>query len=257
MLTTSAIRLIVADIDGCFTAGGRDPIDLDLCARIRQWNARSHDDPAIPAFCFCTGRPLPYVHAINQFVGLHMPSLAEFGCVLWEPRDQCHLIHPMFGPGERALYYQLLAEIEADLLSTDERILLEGGKFCQVTLYPRRPATMDWLAEHTASFVARWAYHYTMDYTHSVMSFLPRGIDKGTGLDWLSSVTGIPVSAMAGIGDADSDWEFLGRCGIAATPSNGRPGIKARAHWVLDGGPRDCIGELYERVIAHNKIALP
>lgn len=253
MTPTQRIRLIVADIDGCFTAGGSDPIDLGLCARLRAWNERSKSDPLVPAFCFCTGRPLPYVHAINQFVGLHMPSLAEFGCVLWEPADQRHHIDPSFGPGERGLYYQLLAEIERDLLAVDDRILLEGGKFCQVTLYPRRPATMEWLAERTASFVARWAYHYTMDYTHSVMSFLPRGIDKGTGLKWLAETTGIPTLAMAGIGDADSDWEFLQHCGIAATPSNGRPLVRERVHWVLDGGPRDCIAELYERVLAHNQ----
>ena len=108
-------------------------------------------------------------------------------------------------------------------------------------------------ASGSQAFVDQWSEHYLVDYTHSVMSFLPHGIHKGTGLKWMSELCGIAPEEMAGIGDADSDWEFLSLCGIAATPSNGQPFIKERAHWVLEGGPRDCIVELYERVIERNR----
>jgi len=254
--TLRPIRHIIADVDGCFTAGGRDRIDLDICNKVRAWNDASRNDPAIPSFSFCTGRPLPYVHALTQFIGCHVPSLAEFGAVLWDPEHQQHRIHPLFTAERRRLYYELLEAAENELLAHNGDILLEGGKFCQVTLYPRLPRTMDDIRESTRAFVDRWLEHYIVDYTHSVMSFLPQGIDKGTGLKWMSELCGISTEEMAGIGDADSDWEFLSLCGIAATPANGQPSILERAHWTLESGPRECIAELYERVIAHNKSVL-
>lgn len=250
---THPIRHVIADVDGCFTAGGRDRINLDICRKVREWNDASRDDPTIPSFSFCTGRPLPYVHALTQFIGCHVPSLAEFGAVLWDPEHQRHHIHPAFDAECRRRYYQLLEAAEVELLDTNPDILLEGGKFCQVTLHPRMPRTMEDIREWTRDFANRWIGHYEVDYTHSVMSFLPRGIHKGTGLRWMSELCGIGLHEMAGIGDANSDWEFLSLCGIAATPNNGQPFIRERAHWILNSGPGECIEELYLRVIDYNR----
>jgi hydroxymethylpyrimidine pyrophosphatase-like HAD family hydrolase len=252
----SLIRHIIADVDGCFTAGGRDRVDLAICEKVRQWNDASPQDPTIPSFSFCTGRPLPYTHALSQFIGCHVPSLAEFGAVLWDPTNQQHLIHPLFTADCRRKYYELLADAEESLLSSNADILLEGGKFCQVTLYPRAPRTMADIREWTQEFVDRWSEDYLVDYTHSVMSFLPRGIHKGSGLLWLAELSGLELAEIAGIGDAVSDWEFLSLCGISATPDNGQPFIRERAKWVMETGPRDCIEELYERVMAHNRAVL-
>src|SRR5690606_26024620 len=131
----------------------------------------------------------------------------------------------------------------------NEEVLMEGGKFCQITLYPRHPRTMEDIRAKTQEFANKWSEHYMVDYTHAVMSFLPRGIHKGTGLQWMAGLCELDLDEIAGLGDAVSDWEFLSLCGIAATPRNGQPFILERADWVLEGGPRDCIVELYERVI--------
>ncbi|MBI5154939.1 HAD hydrolase family protein [Candidatus Poribacteria bacterium] len=251
--STKPIRLIVADIDGCFTQGGRFSIDLELCARVRAWNEASSSDPAVPALVFCTGRPLPYVLCMHQLTGSRLPSLAECGAVLWCPVTRRHHLHPSYTLEDQRHYAELRLHAEAELLGRDDRVVVEAGKFSQLTVYPLPPLTMPELVERVREFAARWHEHFTVDYTHAVINFLPHGINKGTGLEWLAGFCGVPADQMAGIGDSESDWDFMGRCRLSAAPVNGRPELREKVDWALESGPGACIAEVYERVIEWNR----
>lgn len=246
------IRLIVADIDGCVTRGGRVPFDLDMLRRVAGWNIQSEREEAIPALTFCTGRPLPYVQALQQACGSRVPAIAEFGAVIWDPRQQCHAVHPAYTQDDRRRYYEMLADAEETFSDPDLGVLIEAGKLCQLTLYPRPPLRVEELDEVVADFSARWREYYVFDRTPAVINYMPRAVNKGTALLWLSELSGIGLDEMAGIGDAESDWHFLQHCALSATPKNGRPMVKERCDWCLGGGPVECIPELYERVIAWN-----
>lgn len=248
------IKLIVADIDGCFTHGGRAPLDLDLLAEVRRWNEESRTDATVPALVFCTGRPLPYVQAMHQAAGIHhLPSLAECGAVMWCPRTRRHLEHPAFGPVERRHFHELSAHAEEELLGGDGLISIEAGKFCQLTLFPIPPLTMSEMLARVEVFAARWSERFVVDRTLAVVNFLPPAINKGTGLEWLASREGIALSEMIGVGDSASDWDFMGRCGISAAPANAVPELKAKSTWVLESGPVDCIREVHARAVQLNK----
>ena len=142
-MPTDKIRLIVADIDGCFTAGGRSHLDLEMLRHVAEWNSLSRNDDTVPALVFCTGRPLPYIQALSQAVGAYLPSIAEFGAVLWCPETQVHAIHPAYSQEDRRLYQQILAEAEEEFADLNVGVLIEAGKVCQLTLYPRKPLTVD------------------------------------------------------------------------------------------------------------------
>lgn len=252
-MTHVRIRAIVADIDGCFTAGGRFPLDLDLLAFVRDMNAHAAEDPDIPALGFCTGRPLPYVLALVQGSGASFPSLAENGANLWDPVRRTHEVHPAFGRAQREHFYELVQHIESELLTTDPRIALEAGKICQATVYPLTSLTMGEMLAIVEPFADRWRERFILDRTRAVVNFLPPGINKGTGLEWAAMREGIELAAIAGIGDSDSDWDFLSRCGVSAAPSNASPWLRDRCTWALEGGPVACIREMYDRVLHANK----
>lgn len=188
---TKPIRLIVADIDGCFTAGGRSRLDLNMCKQVQAWNERSKDEYDIPALVFCTGRPLPYIQAMKQAAGCYLPSIAEFGAVVWCPVRQSHYIHPMYSEDERRRYEDLLKEAEKEFGIENSEILIEAGKLCQLTLYPRHPAKVEDMRERVETFHERWRDYYVLDRTPAVMNFMPQSINKGTALEWLAEFAGI------------------------------------------------------------------
>lgn len=253
---TQPIRLIAADIDGCFTAGGRSHVDLEMAARVAEWNRLSVTEATVPALVFCTGRPLPYIQALSQVIAAQWPSISEFGAVLWCPRKQTHAIHPDYSDEDRARYSALVAHAEEYFDGGGRPVLIEAGKVCQLTLYPRHPATVREVVDEAEEFVARWREHFVIEQTPAVLNFMPRAVNKGTALEWLSRHTEIPLSEMAGIGDSDNDWDFLQHCGISSAPRNAQEGVRERSTWKLDSGPGECIVELYERVIAYNETAL-
>jgi len=247
------IQLVVADIDGCFTGGGRRPLNLDVCRRVADWNEQSVTDPTVPHFVFCTGRPLPYIQAMSQAIASRLPSIAEFGAVLWDPVTQVHAVHPDYTAEDHRRYEELLDSAEREFADIESGVLIEAGKLCQLTLYPRHPATVADMVERAGPFVLKWRDHFTVDRTPAVLNFLPPSVNKGTSVEWLSSIVGIPTSRMAGIGDSECDLRFLTRCALSAAPINAAPHVRDRVMWALDGGPEACILEFVERVIARNR----
>jgi len=252
-VTEELIKVIVADIDGCFTGGGRADIDLKMVEKVAEYNKRSKTDPLIPHLIYCTGRPLPYIQAMQQMIGCHLPSISEFGAVIWFPDSQTHAIHPQYSVDDRFDYEKLLLEAEKEFTREESSVLIEAGKVCQLTLYPKKDVTMEQLIEETHPFVERHRDNYTVDYTSAVLNFLPNGVHKGTALDWVSKQIKIPMTQMAAIGDSPCDWRFMELCGISTVPANAKGDLKDKADVAFDSGPADCILDLYDYVIDHNR----
>ena len=65
-----------------------------------------------------------------------------------------------------------------------------------------------------------------------------RGLDKAEGVRWLSRDTGIPLPAMAGVGDATGDMPFMQLVGWSAAPANAQAAVKQLAHYAspYEGG---------------------
>ncbi|MDK2970833.1 MAG: hypothetical protein PWP23_588 [Candidatus Sumerlaeota bacterium] len=254
---TKPIRLIVADVDGCITRGSYQPFDLEVLALIGENNRRSLSDPLVPALTFCTGRPLAYVQALQQACHCHHPAIAEFGAVMWDAETHTHAIHPAYTSEDRRLYEAILADAEQAFGTAGEKqVLIEAGKLCQLTLYPRPPMTAAILAEHAREFSERWSKYFATDVTTAVINYLPRAVNKGTAIEWLAGVVGLGLDEMAGLGDSASDWLFMEKCAVSAAPSNAVAPLLQKADWNLVGGAAECVAELYDRLLAYNRAAL-
>jgi hypothetical protein len=82
----------------------------------------------------------------------------------------------------------------------------------------------------------------------SVMA-LPAGVTKATGLAAALEELGVPAARVVGVGDAENDGEFLRHCGYAVAVADALPLLKARAHWVTEGGAGAGVVELVDRLL--------
>lgn len=62
-------------------------------------------------------------------------------------------------------------------------------------------------------------------YSSSAVDITPKGVDKASGLTFLSERTSIPFVEMLGIGDTKGDFPMLERVGFPACPSNAKPEV--------------------------------
>ena len=67
------------------------------------------------------------------------------------------------------------------------------------------------------------------------MMILPSGVDKGTGLEAALRSLAIEFLEVVGIGDAENDIGFLGRCGWSVAVGNALPKVKAIVDLVTEG----------------------
>src|SRR5512143_1543539 len=64
---------------------------------------------------------------------------------------------------------------------------------------------------------------------------LPSGTNKGTGLDAALAELGLSRHDCVGVGDAENDHVFIGRCGVGVAVANALPTLRERADLVTAG----------------------
>ena len=80
-----------------------------------------------------------------------------------------------------------------------------------------------------------------------------RGVDKGSGARWLAERIDLPLSALAGIGDSDSDLAFLALVGFPAAPANAIELVRERVAYVASQPDARGLLEIVARIEAHNR----
>jgi hydroxymethylpyrimidine pyrophosphatase-like HAD family hydrolase len=246
--------LIVADIDGCLSSGAGWPFDLDLLTTLRRANDESRSNPAVPAITLCTGRPQPYVECLLQAIGGHVPALCESGTVFFDPVDHSILTHPGFGLKEERALEDLRNRVAHRMMK--ENIQPEPGKVTHLTVIIQPPDTPEALYDEAVEIAAEFGDMFVVELTSICVHFLFRHLHKGTGIQWLSEHTGIPLGQMAGIGDAAPDLPFLTQVGYAFAPANAQAAVKKACHAVSTRNDAGAAFELFQSILNHNEYLL-
>jgi hydroxymethylpyrimidine pyrophosphatase-like HAD family hydrolase len=220
------IRLIVADVDGVLSSGEAAPFDFAVLQRLAEGNDRARHDPHHPAVTLCTGRPAPYVEVLMQAIHGFYPAVYEHGAGLYIPEPYGFKLHPVHTPGIQAQ----LMELHAGLVAT-HLAYFQPGKSASLSLFARAGVTMQEVA-HTAERLARqWGDTFLVEEGATCVNVMVRGLDKAEGVRWLARETGIPLYAMAGVGDATGDMAFMQLVGWSAAPANAQASVKQIAHY--------------------------
>jgi hydroxymethylpyrimidine pyrophosphatase-like HAD family hydrolase len=229
--TTDAVRLAVVDIDGCLTPGEAGEWNWEALQAIGDLNRRARRGGAVPAVTLCTGRQEPYVEVLMQAIGAHMPGIYETGCGLYFPGAYRFVEHPSITAEVREALALAKATLQRQVV-TPGLGHFQPGKEVSLTLYPMPGVSVGRLCQAVAETLAGRAKLFAVQASVSCVDVTPSGLDKGTGVRWLSEETGIPLAQMGGVGDSTSDLKFLAVVGRSAAPANATDEVKAAVGYV-------------------------
>lgn len=225
------MKLIVLDIDGVLSTGETHPFDLSLFARLANLNRRARQGEAMSAVTLNTGRPSPYVEAVMQAIEGWQPALYESGAGLYLPQTYQFQTAPGLTSEHLAQLRTVVERLDQAVVQTG-RAYWQPGKSVCYTLFAHPPLTALDLIPEVEAIVAAVSAELVVTQASLALNVHPAGIDKGTGLRWLSQVTGIALADMGGAGDSAGDIDFLRLVGRPAAPINATPGVKAVVEYI-------------------------
>jgi hydroxymethylpyrimidine pyrophosphatase-like HAD family hydrolase len=246
------LRAVLVDVDGCLTAGEGRPLDLDALAVCAAINRRALCDPLTPAITLCTGRPAPYVEVLLQAIGGFLPALAEHGGMLLSPADYHFEHHPLLASIGETLG-AVRAAAGASLVQSGLGFL-QPGKETMLTFYPALGVAFGTALATAQATLAPYDDLFAAEHNRTCIEIRRRGVDKGSGVQWLAERIDLPLSAFAGIGDSDSDLAFLMLVGFPAAPANAIELVREQAAYVALQPDARGVLEIVEQIEARNRV---
>ncbi len=251
------IKLFVSDIDGCLAEPFR-PFDRARFQELAAYAGAAgalDGDGALPAFSLCSGRALPYVEAVTQALGLHLPVLFEAGGGLFDLASGRVQWHPAF---TRDLQEQIDAVRRwmMQICLPGTRLAYDYGKRTQAGLIGPDADEIEALVPVVERYVAEHFPGLCVFHTPISIDVLAEGITKKDGLRWLGERLGCPVDQVAFIGDTNGDLGALEDVGFSFAPANAAEAVRRRVHVVTDGPYIDGVLEAYRWCAARNEASL-
>ena len=81
------------------------------------------------------------------------------------------------------------------------------------------------------------------------LEVLPLGADKGSALERLAGMLGLPLSGAMAVGDAMNDLGMIQAAGLGCAPANAIPEVKAAARYISERtNEEDAVAEFVERL---------
>ena len=234
------------DIDGCLTPGEGQPWNFEALKYIARLNRRAQEDAANLAATLCTGRQEPYVEVLMQAIDAHLPGIYENGGGLYFPRDYRFVENPLITAAMREALAGIKATLQREIVETGLGHF-QPGKEVSLSLYPLDQISVHELYLATVEALATCQAGYVAHESVSCVDVVPKGVDKGAGVRWLSRETGIPLDQIGGIGDSASDLTFLSIIGCSAAPANAADEVKAAVDYVSPYEDGDGVVDILRR----------
>ncbi len=227
------VQLIVADIEGVLLPPHRGMINPGDVTPIVDYCRQALEDKSLPPLVFCTGRQIPYLECVAQLMNAFFPgfpSIAENGSFLYDVARNEVFLNPRINDRSRRI-------LSAVRKRTDEFIAISGarkeyGKEACISLNPPECSSISAFYKEVCSELEEFAEEINITHSASAVDITPNGIDKASGLRFLSQKTAIPVTAMLGIGDTLGDLTFLKVVGIPTGPANASADVQKIAHFI-------------------------
>ncbi len=220
------IEAIFIDIDGCLlsTDGDVSPEYYIGLNKISQYVKKANQG-AFPSIGFCTGRDRNYVEAVSFFTGLpNSWSVIESGIAIFNPTTKELLLNPALTLEIEQAFRKIAEEKVPQVLERYPELFLYPGNIINIALerrYGVNLAIKD-CYEAVEKEVKDLLKLGLITLTHSqiAVDISPSGIDKASGMQFLSQHTGIDLAQALGIGDSRGDFPMLKLVGQVGCPSS-------------------------------------
>lgn len=248
------IKLFVADLDGCISHPFQSP-DWDALTEIRALNMLSQSDKTVPAFTICTGRPLPYVEAVAQWLKVRHPFIFESGGGVYDSRANRIEWAEAFDTETREIVAHLKDWMRREVIDRYEQTIPEFAKQTDVGLINPDPTAVKAMYEQVRDYVESKYERFEIHYTDVSVNVIMKESNKGAGVRQLSRLTGIGLNEMAYIGDGTNDIPALSIVGKSFAPINAREETKKVARVMEDEATR-AVYAAYQQIIEWNREAV-
>jgi HAD superfamily hydrolase (TIGR01484 family) len=244
------IKLFVLDLDGCVTFPFVTP-HWPSITKIRDYNLMAASDHAIPRLTICTGRPFPYAEAFAQWLDIHQPLIFESGGGVYLPTlKQVHFSEAFFRHEKEVAAVRACVQ---DLIETEfSDALLEFSKKTDAGVIHADEQVIIRFYERAKTITETAFPDFEVHRTEVSVNIILKQSNKGTGLEWISQLTGIPLTEIAYIGDSGGDVPALKRAGRAFAPANATAGAKQYAE-VMSAKTSEAVLQAYELLIEANR----
>ncbi len=220
------IKYLLLDLDGCVGSGKGHLFHLPQVQQLREQLANAPFATGI-----CTGRSAAYVEAITQLLDIKHWCICENGAYLFHPVTEAFIFHPAISATAKHKLQTLKTDLQRrhdDANDVFSHINVEYGKELCVSLN-----CPDWSMDKLLRVVREEVDTTGLHLGHSAtaIDLTPEGINKGSGVRFLSEHLGIALSDMAAIGDSSGDIPTFDLVGMTACPANACDAIKARSQY--------------------------
>lgn len=220
------IEAILIDVDGCVVStNGKVSCEFFSGLSIISRYVEKANQGKFPPIAFCSGRDRNYIEAVSFFVGLpNFWSVIESGIALFNPATKELIFNPALIDEVKRVFKEITEERIPKILEKYHQLFLYPGNMVCVALERKQgiatpiEALYEFILTEMADLIQKG---YTR-ITHSdcAIDISPAGIDKASGLQFLSQYTGINLKKTLGIGDSNGDFPLFESVGYIGCPAN-------------------------------------
>ncbi len=220
------IEAILIDLDGCLvpTNGNVSSEYYKGFAQISQ-NVKKANRGRFPTIGFCTGRDRNYVEAVSFFAGLpNSWSVIESGVALFNPATKELIFNPALTEKIRATFKKIINERLPRFLEKNPMLFLYPGNMICAALECKYGSTI--AIEDVYKAVKKEMADslngglLRVNYSDCAVDISPVGIDKASGIKFLSLLRKINLKKTLGIGDSNGDFPLFEQVGYVGCPAN-------------------------------------
>lgn len=245
------IKLFALDIDGCISMPFESP-EWQAVSEIRELNFESKTNSFIPPLTICSGRPLPYVEAVAQWLGVYKPVIFESGGGIYDAEINELQWAPEFDKPAKEAVHQIRTYVQREIIDRVPGSMLEFTKQTDVGIIHKNEKTIIQIFENLSDFVKQ---HFPMMEVHRTeisVNCILSSANKGSGIKRLAGQLGLPLSEVAYIGDSSGDIPAMKEAGMAFSPSNASEAVKQNS-LSMAGNAAEGVLEAYKYIIDENK----
>ncbi|TYP95610.1 hypothetical protein LX73_0925 [Fodinibius salinus] len=244
------IKLFITDIDGCLSIPFETP-DWELLSQIRRLNQQSIHDMAVPPLTICSGRPLSYVEAVVQWLGIDRPTVFE-SAGIYTLEDNNIQFLPSFDEKAAQQVAEIKHWMKEKIMPLDDGLVPEFTKKMDAGIIHLEKNVIDDIYPTIKKYVEAEYPRFEVHQTEVSINVILKNNTKKNGIMALCDQMDIAPSEAAYIGDSSGDISGLKIVGRAFAPNNAAEEVKEHAE-VLEESVTRALLKAYRTVIQDNR----
>ncbi len=244
------IKLFISDIDGCLSRPFREP-DWELLSQIRRLNKQSIHDMAVPPLSICSGRPMPYVEAAAQWLGIDRPVGFESAGIYRVKTNEVQFLSAFDDDAEQQVN-QLKNWLQDEIVPTDNGFIVEFTKRMDAGIIHLDKEVIDEVHTPIVDYVEKNHPRFEVHKTDVSINIVLKDNNKRNGIQKICELLDLDPQEVAYIGDSSGDIPGLEIVGHPFAPKNASEAVKQHAE-VIEASVTDAVLLAYRDIIQENR----